>query len=68
MPDEYRAEGIIAELLSYSKPGQWVPAARPRCPYHFAGSPAGKQDLHVNEVFLYEAVTSAAAIQSALTN
>lgn len=66
MPDEYRAEGIIAELLSYSKPGQWVLLPRAKGARTILPEALREAGLHVNEVFLYEAVTSAAANQSAV--
>ena len=58
VPEEYRAEGIIKSLLSMSKPGQWVLLPRARGARTILPDELRQAGLHVNEVFLYEAVTA----------
>lgn len=58
VPDEYRAEGIIAALCSQSKPGQWVLLPRARGARTVLPEELRRAGLHVNEVFLYEALSS----------
>lgn len=58
MPDEYRAEGVIKFLTSVSHPGQWVLLPRARGARTVLPEELKKAGLHVNEVFLYEAVAA----------
>jgi uroporphyrinogen III methyltransferase/synthase len=58
VPEEYRAEGIISDLLAMSEPGQWVLLPRARGARTILPEELKKAGLHVNEIYLYEAVTS----------
>lgn len=58
MPEEYRAEGIVKSLISASRPGQWVLLPRARGARSVLPEELKKAGLHVNEVFLYEAVAA----------
>jgi len=58
MPEEYRAEGIVKSLISVSRPGQWVLLPRARGARSVLPEELKKAGLHVNEVFLYEAVAA----------
>jgi len=58
MPGEYRAEGVIKALTSVSRPGQWVLLPRARGARSVLPEELRKAGLHVNEVFLYEAVVA----------
>ena len=58
MPDEYRAEWLIKYLTAMSRPGQWVLLPRARGARSVLPEELKKAGLHVNEVFLYEAVVS----------
>ena len=68
VPEEYRAEGIIRALLSLSKPGQWVLLPRARGARTILPDELKKAGRHVNEVFLYEAITSLSVSQKTLEN
>lgn len=68
VPEEYRAEGIISALLSLSKPGQWVLLPRARGARTILPDELKKAGRHVNEVFLYEAITSLSVSQKTLEN
>ncbi|MGE5389549.1 MAG: uroporphyrinogen-III C-methyltransferase [Deltaproteobacteria bacterium] len=58
IPDEYRAEGIIRELRSRITPGQWVLLPRARGARAILPDSLHKLGAHVNEVYLYEAITA----------
>jgi len=58
IPDEYRAEGIIEELKTRIKPGQWVLLPRARGARAILPDSLIKLGAHVNEIYLYEAITA----------
>jgi len=58
IPDEYRAEGIIDELKPRIEPGQWVLLPRARGARAVLPDSLIQLGAHVNEVFLYEAITA----------
>lgn len=58
VPEEYRAEGILRELQSQVLPGQWVLLPRARGARSILPDGLRQWGLHINEVFLYEAIAS----------
>ncbi len=58
IPDEYRAEGIIKELKVRVKSGEWVLLPRARGARPVLPDALKSLGAHVNEVFLYEAITA----------
>ncbi|QGT99052.1 Uroporphyrinogen-III methyltransferase [Candidatus Syntrophocurvum alkaliphilum] len=58
VPDEYKAEGIIEELRTKIKPGQSVLLPRARGARSILPETIREWDVYVNEVYLYEAVTT----------
>ncbi|HWP98489.1 MAG TPA: uroporphyrinogen-III C-methyltransferase [Syntrophomonadaceae bacterium] len=66
VPEEYRAEGILQGLQSQVLPGQWVLLPRARGARNILPDSLRQWGLHVNEVFLYEAVASGRVSQETL--
>lgn len=58
IPDEYRAEGIIKELKTRIVPSQWVLLPRARGARAILPDSLHRLGAHVNEVYLYEAITA----------
>ncbi|MBO8159507.1 uroporphyrinogen-III C-methyltransferase [Thermosyntropha sp.] len=56
LPDEYRAEGILAMLESKIKRGQWVLLPRAKGARSLLPETLRRWGAHVNEIYLYEAV------------
>ena len=56
IPEEYRAEGILQELESRVKKGEWVLLPRARGARAVLPDTLRQWGVHVNEVILYEAV------------
>ena len=66
IPDEYRAEGIIEELKPRIVPGQWVLLPRARGAREILPDSLHKLGAHVNEVYLYEAITASKVSRESL--
>lgn len=66
VPDEYRAEGIVAELANKIQPGQWVLLPRARGARSILPDSLREMGAHVNEVFLYEAISEVHISQAIL--
>lgn len=58
VPNEYRAEGILEELRYRVEPGQWVLLPRARGARNILPDQLRNLGVHVNEIFLYEAVAA----------
>jgi len=66
IPDEYRAEGIIEQLKTRVQPGQWVLLPRARGARAILPDTLSKLGAHVNEIYLYEAVTASKVSRESL--
>lgn len=66
IPDEYRAEGIIHELKSRVQSGQWILLPRARGARTVLPDSLHRLGAHVNEVYLYQAITASKVSQESL--